>query len=399
MSLDAATVQELIQKLSADREAYLQTVERTHNLLIQAIAAAGGATQPRLTTEAVRRETTTNLDVESVQKGSLFSGEDSSISDDDESLYAQEPLPAESYHEKGFRKHLKEYDWTKAGRIILKDILNNEDLIQQTCIFPTQTGPAKDRSHLSHYSIFDVGNDGAPLAIQSASDSGPKSRSLAIWENLKSTNADPNRERKAVGRITVVREPSPLLFAAVHYTMNKHFDVDELFQLLVDDDPALAYPHRAFDEDPRHRNTFVFTMEYFTIIGDDCRPMDWQNSDVGQEMTDTHLPVSRCSSVVALYLGSPPTSRVRNRARRINRVYGDVYDPFAPWKILSIQAYPDWRSTIDSHDSTKHYVNGPEAFLVTLRLEFRDAQKRLTEVYNRITDLVAPPVSLNTCLF
>lgn len=36
-------------------------------------------------------------------------------------------------------------------------------------------------------------------------------------------------------------------------------------------------------------------------------------------------------------------------------------------------------------------MNGPEAFLMTLRAEFKDAQKRLMEVYNRISDLVRSP--------
>lgn len=49
---------------------------------------------------------------------------------------------------------------------------------------------------------------------------------------------------------------------------------------------------------------------------------------------------------------------------------------------------------MDSHDSTKHYVNGPEAFLTTLLAEFKDAQKRFEELYNRISKLVTPPVSI-----
>ena len=49
---------------------------------------------------------------------------------------------------------------------------------------------------------------------------------------------------------------------------------------------------------------------------------------------------------------------------------------------------------MDSHDSTKHYVNGPEAFLTTILAEFKDAQKRFGEVYNKITKLVTPSVSI-----
>lgn len=49
---------------------------------------------------------------------------------------------------------------------------------------------------------------------------------------------------------------------------------------------------------------------------------------------------------------------------------------------------------MDSHDSTKHYVNGPEAFLTTILAEFKDAQKRFGDIYNKITKLVTPSVNI-----
>lgn len=119
--------------------------------------------------------------------------------------------------------------------------------------------------------------------------------------------------------------------------------------------------------------------------------MKWQLADRDLNEKDQHIPISRCSSVIALSLDSEPMGQIRNKSRRANRKYGDVHDPFSPWHVLSMQAYPDWKSSIDSHDSTKHYVNGPEAFLVTLRAEFKDAQKRLLEVYKRISELVTTP--------
>ena len=174
--------------------------------------------------------------------------------------------------------------------------------------------------------------------------------------------------------------------------MREHFDMDEAFQLLVDD-KTRALPHRPFDADPLHRRTFMFTFEYFTIVGDECVPMKWQRADERADIgaMEGHVPISRCCSVVALWLGGEPVSKIRNRNRRISRKIGDVYDPFSPWHVLSLQAYPDWKSSVHSHDSTKHYVNGPEAFLITLRAEFKDAQKRLMEVYSRISDLVRSP--------
>lgn len=236
-----------------------------------------------------------------------------------------------------------------------------------------------------------VGNDGAPLRILFNSKP-PMSRALTIWNQIKSINAGLEEQRLAVGRITIVREPSPLLFAALHYTLREHFDMDEAFQLLVDD-KTRAIPHRPFDLDPIHRRTFMFTFEYFTIVGDECVPMKWQRADERAYIgaMEGHIPISRCCSVVALWLGGEPVSKIRNRNRRISRKVGDVYDPFSPWHVLSMQAYPDWKSSVHSHDSTKHYVNGPEAFLITLRAEFKDAQKRLMEVYNKISDLVRSP--------
>lgn len=175
--------------------------------------------------------------------------------------------------------------------------------------------------------------------------------------------------------------------------MKDHFDMDKLFYLLETNKQTKAFAHSPWDDDPKHRNTFVFTLDYFTIVGDECMPMAWQKADEKLGDSETHVPVSRCSSVIALSLEANPVAKIRHRGRRnpLGRREGDIYDPFSPWHVISMQAYPDWKSSVDSHDSTKHYVNGPEAFLMTLRAEFKDAQKRLMEVYHRISDLVRTP--------
>ena len=151
-----------------------------------------------------------------------------------------------------------------------------------------------------------MGTDGAPLSIQLTSEAN-MSRALTIWNKIKTINAGPAEQRLSVGRITIIREPSPLLFAALHYTMREHFDMDEAFQLLIDD-KTTALPHRPFDDDPIHRRTLVFTFEYFTIVGDGCVPMKWQRADERADIgaMDGHVPISRCCSVVALWLGGEP---------------------------------------------------------------------------------------------
>ena len=238
MALDAATAQEMLQKLAEDRATYLSTLTRTEDVLTQALTATAGlATSPRLTSETIRHNTGHTLEVESVPNGSTTQVDSDSDTDDDESLFVQQSLLPESYDELGLRKHIKEYSWTEAGRAILGNVLEKELPSQNESLFPRAPGAVPDRSHLTHYSIFDVGSDGAPLPIKplGSTDPAPTSRAMAIWRNISRTNADSERQRLAVGRITIVREPSPLLFAALHYTMNQHFDMDGLFQLLLEE--------------------------------------------------------------------------------------------------------------------------------------------------------------------
>ena len=163
MALDAATAQDMINKLEDDRKRYLDTLTKAHEVLAQALntAAATGKPAPPLTTGRLRRNTGTTLattiDVESVKKigGSTLSVDDESDTDDDESLFVQQKLPAETYDEGGLRKHIKEYSWTDAGKSILADVIGNEDILQRPkTIFPTGLRELADRSHLSHYTIL-----------------------------------------------------------------------------------------------------------------------------------------------------------------------------------------------------------------------------------------------------
>ena len=162
--MDPTAVQELLTRLEEDRKAYLASINQTHELLAKAIAGnapPASPPPPAHTTERYRRNTgntfATALDVESVslQKSSTLSPEDESDTDDDEALFVQDTLPAESYHEEGLRAHIRDYAWTDSGRSILGDLLDGERPLHQRAGFPTSIKAAEDRSHLSHYSIFD----------------------------------------------------------------------------------------------------------------------------------------------------------------------------------------------------------------------------------------------------
>src|SRR3954466_5994572 len=73
-----------------------------------------------------------------------------------------------------------------------------------------------------------------------------------------------------------------------------------------------SHMHRTFHEDSRHHNTFLFNFAYYTVIGEDCKPMEWQLADKDNRSDGTHIQLSRCSVVVALALCDDKPRRILN---------------------------------------------------------------------------------------
>lgn len=210
------------------------------------------------------------------------------------------------------------------------------------------------------------------------------------------------------------------MLGAAHMTMAKHFDMDELFQQLVGTDgnkgktkvhiyPARflsrvavadcfqAFVNRAFEKDELHRRTFFFVFKYYTVVGEGLKPAPWQQYDnrPSDNRSPDHIDLAECSSILGLSLQGPHMKVVegRNRRTRRNTRKGYVYDPFAPWHLLSIQCFPDDEHTMrGEEDDSKRFINGPYAFLDALVTEYRDAVKRYTGLNEMITKLITPPV-------
>lgn len=425
MSLDSGDILRLIQQLEADRKAYLSTFEKVHDTLNRALN--GRSPGPALTSEALsgrvtsqplvasptisplqtseqglgdwalspsvgsQRTTQGTFTLERHQthktKDSIFTGDGSSDSEDDESFFAQEILPSKDFSETDLIEHLKLHPWDKYSTYILQDLLRNINLLGNGIFL-------KDRHHQSdanhhHADVYHVSTDGAPLRLSRGdSEDGP----LAVWEALKSINTDGTRNRQAVGRIIVIREPPSSLFAALHLTMQEYFDVDSIYRMLIDDDtPTKAITKGYLEEDHRRQRSIVFVFKYHTIIGEGRAPLPWQNHDDHEKPQADTVPLSTCSSVVALSLGGRPSYSLRRNSRKRKSIVGHIYDPFAPWHVLSIQCFPDWNSSVDIHETNHHYVNGPDAFLATLLGEYRDGIKRFKEVLSSIQQLATPP--------
>ncbi|PVH95440.1 hypothetical protein DM02DRAFT_645322 [Periconia macrospinosa] len=316
---------------------------------------------------------------------------DDSDGNENESHFVQAPLPLKSYNHLQLRAHLKTHYWLGHGRKILTAVISDPANMSKRHLFHVGPGPADDRSHYSFFQVYDVGPDGATERVditdnQSMSENQNISQALKIWHTIR--NIGQSASKKIVGRITIAREPAPILFGALHLTLHEYFDMDELFHHLVETEYSTAHMYRAFSTDEKHQKTFFFKFEYYTITGEDCKPMDWQLADTG----DGPMPLSRCSAVVALMLNDDAPQRIKNMERRARSEYGWIQDLWSSWQVLQIECFPDWRATTDVFEDDHRYLNGPEAFLHALLAEFRDARKRYEEIYKHVTQLITPPL-------
>jgi len=409
------TVQALLEKLDLQRQAYLETNDQLQALLIQILLQTQSSPilyqQPAITYADIRRiepanaksKTATSIksrrrgsstvyDASASKKGSLYTAEGDSSDSDEGDFFAQNPLPAESYTEDQLREHLKEHKWHPHARLMLGDLIRNDLLLSSKQLFEAIS--KLDHSDVDHTQLdcFEVDSDGSPLQNSKIRD--VEHSPFAAWEALSATNVDKSR-RQAVGRIIILREPSPMLFGAAHLTMNKHFDMDSLYRKLIDDESTSeAYIRGYLSDDPRRASSIAFVFKYHTIVGKGRPIQPWQNHDDNLNFSrEDHIPISTCSSVVALSLSGNPIQTLKRNSRKKKSVIGHVYDPFAPWRVLLIQCFPDWRSSMDTYETSHHYVNGPDAFLTTLLGEYRDATTRFRELNRRIVKLVTPPRS------
>lgn len=302
-------------------------------------------------------------------------------------------LPHESFTLEQLVKHLQGLDenddvmakalcdlWDERTELDAQNVVDEGDL---------DTNPT--------YQVYDVDHEGAAVPLHEKNDETEGVEAAIVWETLKEVSSE-----GAVGRITILQEPSPLMLGAAHMTMARHFDMDELFRHLITPDgnkgKTRAYVDRAFEPTEIRRRTFFFVFKYFTVVGEGLKSAPWQKFDYRppDKRSIDHIDITECSSILALSLEGEPIEKVtrNNRRQRKKAEEGYVYHPFAPWHLLSIQCFPDNAHSLRSEDLGKQFVSGPYAFLDTLAAEYRDAVKRYATLNEMITKLITPPVSL-----
>ena len=413
MALDNEGIKLLIQQLELDRQAYLNSHNKLQEALLavlpdQAEPTAGNVTptidavirsverressDPHKPTSIISKRTVPTSLFDGPQgqtKGvtSLYSAEDSDDSDEDESFFAQRPLEEQSFDESDLKRHIRFHPWNDHARLILGDFRKHAKK-QERSLFQIDSKADQNDANHNHADIYEVDEHGAPLRSKlGESEDGDRS----TWEALRQVNKDKQR-KQVVGRIVIMREPTPLLFSALHITMDDHFDMDFIYKALIDDEThTRAFSQGHLFSDDRHQRSIVFVFKYHTLVGNDRKPLPWQNHDEDIESKPDHIPISTCSSVVALSLSGKPIRSIRRHSRKSKSPEtSHIYDPFAPYHVLSLQCFPDWHSEVNLHETHHHYVNGPDAFLVTLLHEYRDAIKRFKGLATRIAQLATP---------
>ncbi|EWG36981.1 hypothetical protein FVEG_00806 [Fusarium verticillioides 7600] len=340
-------------------------------------------------------------------------------------------------------QHLKVEDFTPEMAPFLDDIMKRRSEIDIDVPFREFAAYEREQYSQSTFEVYEVGHN-CKLTKLSADGDGDAQSDVkytgegpyeipadnvdapTVWETIRVVN----RIGTSTGRITIVQEPTPLILAALHWTMSSHFDMNELLTHLLSDEPNRGRTHafmtRAYERPPSQatshspivvpsspvpltarlsvsptpptpnvrQRSFFFVFKYYTVVSHPLEPAPWQRFDKrpSESRLGDHIDIAECGSVLALSLGGDSRKAPPMRSRRERAREGVLFDTFGPWQLLAIQSFPDNSHTVRGPEfQEKKYVNGPYAFLDLLISEYRDATKRNLILHERVTKLITPP--------
>jgi hypothetical protein len=156
----------------------LESLQRSHDTLLKSLSVVpGGPFAAPPETPTFQRHATRD-------RPSLAFADASTLSDDseeeDESYFVQEELPSQSFDHEHLRDHLKNHDWKEHGRAILAPVITDPGkLSKQPHLFHLGPGTPDDRSHYSHFQVYDVGPDGATELVETSGSHSTNTMSRA----------------------------------------------------------------------------------------------------------------------------------------------------------------------------------------------------------------------------
>lgn len=209
--------EELLRRLDQQHQAYLETFRLVHEALLSSHQPNSGVNNisgistipevpgsPTREVPIFRRLRRSTLDTNDTEprsersstifpspsvlqsptfQSSIVTGDDFDSSEDDEDLYVQDPLPTKSWDREDLRHHLKTYKFNDEGQVLLESIVVDGRLTNTDLARVFEGG--SENGVGSHYSVFDVGPDGAPLSRHGIVKKGTASIHDAIWQVIR----------------------------------------------------------------------------------------------------------------------------------------------------------------------------------------------------------------------
>jgi hypothetical protein len=191
-------VEELLKKLDQQHQAYTQTFREVYEALSQITTtgipptASSAYAIASTSTSKKRRRSTLTIEAERPERpadakpvtyhSSVLTGE-SDESDTDEEYYVQKPLPSYQFDHENLRHHLKTYAFNEHGKRLLERVVAENGRLHDPSLFPDY--PEDELWHNSHYSVFDVGKDGAPISRREVVKEGTTKIDSAIWQAIQ----------------------------------------------------------------------------------------------------------------------------------------------------------------------------------------------------------------------
>lgn len=169
----------------------LEELQQSHDALLNSVqlaASNGNFLPPPVAENTTIPRALANYRQNSEEANVVFA-DTSTLTDDsdgeDESYFVTEQLPSKSYDHEHLRQHLKEYKWCEHGRAILSTVVTDRGRLKDPYLFPSSPGKADDRSHYSHYQVYDVGPDGTAELVETSGKDNQMSKATVIWHSIK----------------------------------------------------------------------------------------------------------------------------------------------------------------------------------------------------------------------
>ncbi|KAJ4343401.1 hypothetical protein N0V95_006663 [Ascochyta clinopodiicola] len=250
----------------------LETLQRSHDTLLKSLSASNGSfgpsDVPRLRRNATQRGDAVFADTSTLSDDS---------SDDEDDFFVQNELPSQSFDHEHLREHLRTHNWDEHGREILESLISDPvKLSKQPHLFHLGPGPAEDRSHYSHFQVYNVGPDGHPELVEVSSADNTMSKATEIWHSIrvlqlecfpdwKSTPVNGNPYTFEAGH-RYLNGPDAFLHALLTEYRDARKRYDEIYKQITElVTPPLGF---LFDEDARRKRLFedkhfTWTRRYF----------------------------------------------------------------------------------------------------------------------------------------